>query len=1373
MNDNQMTESIEKQKKLQAISKISSLLHTAQSAENLCNSICTVVNQALRYPEKTVVRLKMGETSCSSSECIDSPWKLKKSFTTSDKKPGYIEIVYLSENAWIEEAPFSKEYKSFIENISLLISDSISRQDFEQLLLEYVERNKELIGLDRINQILSKDEPYEKLLYEICQALPASWQYPENTEASLTYGEMVFSTSNFKETPWMQIQHFKVPGGAQGKIEICYTHEYPQEDEGPFLKEERTFINNISHLISVALGCKIREYNDWQSKERLKELKAINQTTAIIMKGNPVDSTLQSICNILPDSWQYPEHAVAKITFEGREYVSRAFKETPYVQREQFITFDNQIGTIEIYYLVELPDIAEGPFLKEERELICNIARLIAHYVNNQKGRQILHQRNSVTKGSLSKNVEKGGSEDSLIGKSGSRKADYVIRNVLVISSSHDAYLISAESHEFRQLIDPIHHNNLWHLPNIVFSSSIDSAEEHLKSNDFDIIFIIATTGNQELTGLYKKIRYKYTEIQIYLIAKSHEQIVSFKEMFQKEGKFKTEIFAYNDNPRFIILLCKLCEDLLNSSQIIAPSILLVEDSPEFYTPVIISFYKAIFSKYQKATPDHNLKYTTRMRILLTCNYEDAIYTTLNHAKSLIAVFSDVEFPKGGSMCNDAGFALHEVIHEHYPDLNIILQSTEQSFAKKAKEKGIEFLYKNTLTYYKKITEHIDNLNTISFYSQNDNELLTFNDFESFLIALSGISQEDIVTLAQQPAFLNWLKAQGLFNCVGKISRINKDNQPISFIYNSVIGYLNEVRFKKNNPTIIKFNSRESLNGKAVTTVSTGSLGGKGRNIAFLYSLTSQNYVFSTANTMKISIPVSLIIRTDEHGKLLEQEQIVDAINSNDFQKIQSAFNASELSEEVMAALRIFIEEITEPLAVRSSSLFEDSAEQPFAGAFETYIIPNNSADPAERLQQLVTAIKRIYASPFKPEIQQNYHSIGKKAEDDRMAIVLQNLIGMQHDSYYYPQISGVAGSYNFYPVGHMQPEDGYAVLAFGLGYYVVEGRGGYRFSPAYPGFDFGSIKDIVKGSQAKFYAVDLNREHLDFTSLGEKAGIALLDIDTAEEHGTLTHCASIYDFDNDRITSDLRTVGPKVLNFADILKFDYIPLANTLRDVLTKLSNYMGSPVEIEFAVKSCKNDPNGQVLHLLQVRPLTAEEMGPVINLDHSPPEKCLIYSQTSLGNATINSITDIVMIKIEDFNPLKTEEMVKEVEYFNNLQRANRRSYIIIGPGRWGTRDKSIGIPVTWAQISNAKVVVELGMNNFPLEASLGSHFFHNITVMKTGYIAVNNTKSDEFINWNALNTLECVQNLKYFKLLRSDKPLLVQLDGRNKRAIIAKD
>ena len=386
------------------------------------------------------------------------------------------------------------------------------------------------------------------------------------------------------------------------------------------------------------------------------------------------------------------------------------------------------------------------------------------------------------------------------------------------------------------------------------------------------------------------------------------------------------------------------------------------------------------------------------------------------------------------------------------------------------------------------------------------------------------------------------------------------------------------------------------------------------------------------------------------------------------------------------------------------------------------------------------------------------------------MAVVLQVLVGGEHDGYYYPHISGTAQSFNYYPVAHMQPEEGFAVAGFGLGYYVVGGSKAYRFSPVWPGVDTMSVNDLVKNTQVEFLAVDLSKKKLDYVKDGEHAPLATLDITEAEKHGTLKHCASVYNPQNDTIEPGLSAYGPRVVNFADILKYDYIPLPDLLSTVLTAAKDAFGTPVEIEWAVNLDEDEDGLPSFYLLQMKPIITDLRGDSVQIPEPKEDRTLFYTTQSLGNGRPENITDIIYADPEKFDKMQTEQMAKEIEYINNKMIEDGRNYVLIGPGRWGTRDKFIGIPVAWSQISKAKLIIEMSLPGFPLDSSLGSHFFHNVTSMNIGYASVQTESVEDFVNFKLLDSQPLVEQTKYFRHVRVEKPLDVRMNGKHRKAIV---
>jgi len=519
-----------------------------------------------------------------------------------------------------------------------------------------------------------------------------------------------------------------------------------------------------------------------------------------------------------------------------------------------------------------------------------------------------------------------------------------------------------------------------------------------------------------------------------------------------------------------------------------------------------------------------------------------------------------------------------------------------------------------------------------------------------------------------------------------------------------------------------------------------------------------------------ITSPKTSIIGTDEFEKFMHNNNLYEKVYiETDYNYIKKIFLDGKLSDSLVKKLKSYLSIIDKPLAIRSSSLFEDSLMQPFAGIFDTFLLPNNHPDLNARLEQTMNAIKMVFASIFSPTARSYFKAVNYKIEEEKMAVAIQEVVGNQYESYFYPHISGVAQSYNFYPFSYMKPDEGFAVAAMGLGKYVVEGEKTYRFSPVHPQLEIYTPKELHKNSQVHFYAIDLNKKNLNILD-GEDAGLTKLEIDKAEKHGTLKHCASVYDINNERTMPGLTKPGPRVVNFANILKYDYIPLAKTIEVILDIVSEAMGTPIEMEYSVDLNKDEEGKASFYLLQIKPLIKNVIDTDISINEVDNKRLLLYSENGMGNGRIDDLYDVIYVDVETFDKLKTEKMRDEIDELNAKMVNEGRKYILIGPGRWGTRDKFIGIPVGWSQISNARIIVEISMEDFPLDASLGSHFFHNLISMNVGYFSVKHNDLIDYINWDKLKKAKTVNETKHFKHVSFDKPLEVIMDGKNRASLI---
>jgi len=525
---------------------------------------------------------------------------------------------------------------------------------------------------------------------------------------------------------------------------------------------------------------------------------------------------------------------------------------------------------------------------------------------------------------------------------------------------------------------------------------------------------------------------------------------------------------------------------------------------------------------------------------------------------------------------------------------------------------------------------------------------------------------------------------------------------------------------------------------------------------------------------INIRMPATAIIGAIEFDKFLESNDLYDiAYHQTDYKKVREAFLKATLSSSLKERLMQYVRQVNQPLAVRSSGLFEDSLLRPFSGVYSTYLIPNNHPDENVRFEQLRTAVKLVYASVFSDDARAYFNAINYKIEEEKMAVILQPVVGHEHNQKFYIDISGVAQSYNYYPYSYMEPEDGFAVIAVGLGQAVVGGEKAFRFSPKYPALNNNSIQDQVRDSQRQFYAIDMSHNSFDLMTYDEMAAIRKYKISEAEKDGVLEHCASTYSSENDYITPGIGIPGTRVINFANILEYQHIPLSDTLMLLMKLFKQAMGSPVEMEFAIDLNPGENGWPTFYLLQLKPLIRREEDVEIELGSLSNSNLLLLSNKGMGNGRLSGIYDIVYVDVKNFDRTHTREIASEIAGINKTFSAINKQYVLIGPGRWGTRDEYTGIPVNWANINNAKVIVEIGLPHFPLDASLGSHFFHNVTSMNVGYFSVPDINSTNFVKFDILEKQELIWEGKYVKHVRFKNELEILMDGRKRTAVIRFD
>jgi len=762
-----------------------------------------------------------------------------------------------------------------------------------------------------------------------------------------------------------------------------------------------------------------------------------------------------------------------------------------------------------------------------------------------------------------------------------------------------------------------------------------------------------------------------------------------------------------------------------------------------------------------------------RTKVVLATNYEDAISYFVRYQNYLACVISDVKFPRGGKTEETAGISFLKYVNSHRSDLPTILQSSDSVYESAAVKLKATFMNKNSETLLQDLKTFIMYSLGYGHFIYRDHEgrkIAVARSMKDFEKQLRTIPDESILYHALKNHFSLWLMARGeiqLAKIINPIKASDFANPKVLREY--ILDVIENYRIDKDKGRVVNFDESAILDWRNIVSFGTGSLGGKGRGLAFINTIINNLDFSELIPDMVIKTPRTAIIGTDEFELFMERNGLLaQVMHMDDYRKIRELFLAGELSFELKKRLKTFIRLINKPLAIRSSSIFEDSLLHPFAGIFETYILPNSDPDFNVRYRQLQDAVKMVYASTYSIQARTYFEAVDYKVEEEKMAVIIQELIGNYNDDYFYPHISGTAQSYNYYPVAHMEPEDGLAVIALGLGRYVVEGEKAWRFSPKYPTIQNASEKDQYKTSQVRFYAANLKQTDLNLLE-GEDEGIIELDISEAEKHGNLNHLASVYDTDNDTISPGLDTPGPRILNFANILQYEYTPLAKTIEVLLDVVQEAIGTPVEIEYAVDLNRDAKLRTSFYLLQIKPMVGNENNFKVDMGKADHDSTLLYAEKSLGNGYIGDIKDVVYVDPEKFDKLRTEEIAQEITKINDSMRAQNMQYVLIGPGRWGTRDRFIGIPLKWPQISNAKVIVETELEDFPLDASLGSHFFHNVTSMNVGYFSIHEG-GENYINYDLLNEQETIFESIYFKHIRFQVPLSIIMDGKKRKAVI---
>ncbi len=955
----------------------------------------------------------------------------------------------------------------------------------------------------------------------------------------------------------------------------------------------------------------------------------------------------------------------------------------------------------------------------------------------------------------------------------------YKVKEVLLVSSLYDAFSIESDAMISGQILGEYLHLNLTSIPRITGVSNQKEALHEISKRKFDLVIVVGRKAFSPYESISKKIKKKQPDLPIFLLINRkqsrHEQPLSF------DNQSFDRIFTWNGASNVFFAMVKLLEDeknFENDARLASvKAILLVEDDPAYYSVYLPRLYKSILEQTRRNIDDVStdalykvLRMRGRPKIILAGNYEEAIDFFDKHKNDLLCVISDVKFPLKNTMNAEAGFKLATKIRETAPQLPLIIQSAETKNAAKCHEFSARFFDKNAQQLFSGLNDFLStNLGFGSFHFKNANDetILIADSLNDFEKNISKIPDESIILHSKNNDFSHWLMARGEIKAANILISIKHDGFIDAYSLKKIIAEtLKYHRNESKTGRIIGFEEDQITDESNIVALSDGALGGKGRGVAFLHAIIN-NFNFSSVFTgLHIKTPLTFIIGTNTWETFLSENGIAfPDLCDLPFPEIQARFLEAKLPDKLNDKLFQVLKKIKTPLTVRSSSLFEDSGTHSFSGVYSTFVLANSESKTSLRLQELLKAIKLVYASIFSQKSQQYFKAVQLNIEEEKMAVVIQELAGSQYENYFYPHSSGVAQSFNYYPVSGIDPADGLVSMAAGLGHYVVNGEKSFYFCPASPKKDLIDLKQLVSNTQTS--AMVLNTDsHADFIDNGEEANLEKISISVLEQHGVLKHLASVFDFHNERIIPGLNDSGPKIINFANLLKFDHLPLAKALKTMLNLLSEAMNSPVEIEFALDLNSEKPGNPSLYILQAKPYLGY-ISPGSEETTGLKNKKLLFSSTKfLGNGIIHDISDIIIVKPDRFDVTRTRAIAAEIAEFNATFNETGKKYILVGPGRWGTKDRFTGIPVEWQEISAAKVIMEAPQEGFSFEPSFGSHFFHNLVTMETDYISIENANNiKENLQW--LCNQNSITEKKYAMHVRLDMPLTVVLNALERR------
>ncbi len=962
------------------------------------------------------------------------------------------------------------------------------------------------------------------------------------------------------------------------------------------------------------------------------------------------------------------------------------------------------------------------------------------------------------------------------------------IHKVLLICSSYDAFMLEEDGRIDEQIFNEYVSLSLRYPPIFIQAHSAREVLTILQEEKIDLIITMLNISDMDAFNLARILKSRYPDIPLVVLT-PYSRDVSLR--LQKEDLSAIDyVFCWLGNADILLAIIKLIEDKMNAEYDIqhigVQAIILVEDSVRYYSVFLPNIYKIIFrqsrSFMKEALNEHQrmLRLRGRPKILLATNYQEALELYQKYKANILGIISDISYKLDNKRDKEtkAGLQLCKVVRNEDPYMPFLLQSSDISNKTFADELGVGFISKNSKTLNIELRDYI-----ISHFGFGDfifrdpktlKEVCRATDLQHLQQQILNVPDDSFRYHTSQNHISKWLNARALFSIAQLFKPLSaNDFKSVSelrkFIFQSISSY----RLSKGRGVIAKFDKNSFDEYSVFSRIGEESIGGKARGLAFINTLIKENRLFDKYEDVIISIPRTVVVSTEFFDEFMEENKLYKiALSDSPDEDILKRFLEAKLPERLKSDLKTIASTMKQSLAIRSSSKLEDSHYQPFAGIYSTYMIPR--ADDVEVTHSMICqAIKSVYASVYYRSSKAYMTATSNVIDEEKMGIVIQEVCGNQHDGIFFPTFSGVARSINFYPIGSEKASDGIATVGYGLGKLIVDGGLAIRFSPRYPKkiLQLSSPEMAQRQTQKQFYALDMRPESF-VPSIDDGVNIIKLDVKDAIDYPDFRQVASTYDYHNQTLRDGFYDGGSKLVTFSNILKHNTFPLAEILQTLLEIGQKEMNNPIEIEFAVNL--DTPKGwpKIFNFLQIRPIVENEQTEDFKWSDIDCEKALLFSRSALGHGMISNIKDFVYVKPDKFNPAFTKDIAKEVEMINQKYIDLKRNYILVGPGRWGSSDPWLGIPIKWSQISEARVIVESGLDNFKVDPSQGTHFFQNLTSFRVGYLTINPYINDGKYDVAFLNAQESYFETEYIRCVKFEKELTIQIDGKSNKGVIFK-